>query len=53
LEKQILREARVDGEEVYNYNAALLLARKLLEKETSLGKLTLTLSYPTSKKDSK
>jgi methylene-tetrahydromethanopterin dehydrogenase len=53
LEKEILREARADGEEVYNYNPALLLARKLLEKETSLAKLTLTLSYPTSRKDSK
>ena len=31
LEKEILREARSSAKEVYNYNIALPLARKLLE----------------------
>jgi methylene-tetrahydromethanopterin dehydrogenase len=48
LEKEILREARSDGKEVYNYNEALPLARKLLQKEL-FPKLTLTLSYQPSK----
>ena len=46
LEKEILREARNDGKEVYNYNVALPLARKLLQKELFPAKLSLTLSYP-------
>lgn len=53
LEKQILREARENGEEVYNYNQALQLARKLLRKEISPAKLTLTLRYPPVKSGSK
>jgi methylene-tetrahydromethanopterin dehydrogenase len=52
LEKEILREARSNGKELYNYNLALQLARKLLKKELSVAKLALTLSYP-PKKDSK
>jgi methylene-tetrahydromethanopterin dehydrogenase len=52
LEKEILREARSNGKELYNYNMALQLARKLLRKELSVAKLALTLSYP-PKKDSK
>jgi methylene-tetrahydromethanopterin dehydrogenase len=52
LEKEILREARSNGKELYNYNLALQLARKLLRKELSVAKLALTLSYP-PKKDSK
>jgi methylene-tetrahydromethanopterin dehydrogenase len=51
LEKEILREARSNGKEIYNYNLALPLARKLLQKELTPAKLTLTLSYPPSKKD--
>jgi methylene-tetrahydromethanopterin dehydrogenase len=51
LEKAILREARSNGKELYNYNLAVQLARKLLQKELSAAKLTLTLSYPPSKKD--
>jgi len=51
LEKEILREARSNGAEIYNYNLALQLARKLLQKDISLAKLALTLSYP--KKDTK
>ncbi len=46
LEKEILREARSGGKDVYNYNYALPLARKLLQKELFPAKLTLTLSYP-------
>ena len=46
LEKEILREARSGGKEVYNYNLALPLARKLLTKEIFPAKMTLTLSYP-------
>lgn len=45
LEKEILKEARSNGKEVYNYNIALPMARKLLQKEL-FPKLTLTLSYP-------
>jgi methylene-tetrahydromethanopterin dehydrogenase len=48
LEKEILREARSSGKEVYNYNVALPFARKLLQKELFPAKLTLTLSYPPS-----
>jgi methylene-tetrahydromethanopterin dehydrogenase len=51
LEKEILVEARSNEKEIYNYNAALPLARKLLQKELSPAKLTLTLGYPPSKKD--
>jgi methylene-tetrahydromethanopterin dehydrogenase len=49
LEKEILREARTSGKDVYNYNVALPLARKLLEKNLLPPKMTLTLSYPASK----
>jgi methylene-tetrahydromethanopterin dehydrogenase len=49
LEKEILREARSNGKELYNYTLALQLARKLLQKELSVAKLTLTLSYPPKK----
>jgi hypothetical protein len=52
LEKEILREARIDGEQVYDYNPALVFARRLLQKEMSLSKLTLTLSYPPPKRGS-
>jgi methylene-tetrahydromethanopterin dehydrogenase len=52
LEKEILREARSNGKELYNYTLALQLARKLLQKEVSAAKLALTLSYP-PRKDSK
>ena len=49
LEKEILREARNNGKEVYNYNIALPMARKLLQKSL-FPKPTLTLSYSPSKK---
>jgi methylene-tetrahydromethanopterin dehydrogenase len=48
VEKEILREARSNGKEVYNYNIALPMARKLLQKSL-FPKLTLTLSYSSSK----
>jgi methylene-tetrahydromethanopterin dehydrogenase len=49
LEKEILREARTAGKDVYNYNNALPLARKLLEKDLFPAKMTLTVSYPSAK----
>jgi methylene-tetrahydromethanopterin dehydrogenase len=48
-EQEILRDARSNGKEVYNFNTDLPLARKLLQKELFPAKLTLTLSYPTAK----
>jgi methylene-tetrahydromethanopterin dehydrogenase len=51
LEKEILLEARNNEKEIYNYNTALPLARKLLQRELTPAKLTLTLDYPPSKKD--
>jgi methylene-tetrahydromethanopterin dehydrogenase len=48
VEKEILREARSNGKEVYNYNIALPMARKLLQKSL-FPKPTLTLSYSPSK----
>ncbi|TRO49665.1 hypothetical protein E2P63_07820 [Candidatus Bathyarchaeota archaeon] len=49
VEKEILREARSNGKEVYNYNIALPIARKLLQKSL-FPKPTLTLSYSPSKR---
>jgi methylene-tetrahydromethanopterin dehydrogenase len=46
LEKEILLDARSNGKEIYNYNIALPLARKLLQKEIAATKFTLTLGYP-------
>jgi len=48
VEKEILKEARSNGKEVYNYNIALPMARTMLEKSL-FPKLTLTLSYSPSK----
>ncbi|MBM4400538.1 MAG: hypothetical protein FJ045_01155 [Crenarchaeota archaeon] len=50
LEKEILREARTSGKDVYNYNVALPLARKLLEKSLFSAKMTMTLSYSKNSK---
>ena len=50
LEKEILREARTAGKDVYNFSVALPLARKLLEKALLPAKLAVTVSYPSSKK---
>jgi len=44
VEKEILREARSNGKELYNYNIALPMARTLLQKQL-FPKMTLTLSY--------
>jgi methylene-tetrahydromethanopterin dehydrogenase len=49
VEKEILKEARSNGKEVYNYNIALPMARTLLQKSL-FPKLTLTLGYSPSKK---
>ncbi len=51
-EKEILREARSNGKEVYNFNIALPMARKLLEKELLPAKLAMTLNYQPAKKPS-
>jgi len=53
VETEILREARDNGKEVYNYNRALQLARKLLRKEIVPAELTMTLTYPPVKGGSK
>jgi methylene-tetrahydromethanopterin dehydrogenase len=53
VETEILREARDNGKEVYNYNRALQLARKLLRKEIVPTELTMTLRYPPVKGGSK
>jgi len=50
LEKEILREARSNGKDVYNFNIALPMARKLLQKDLLPAKLAMTLNYqPTTK----
>ena len=49
VEKEILKEARSNGKEVYNYNIALPMARTMLRKKL-FPKLTLTLGYSSSKK---
>jgi len=49
-EKEILREARNNGKEVYNFNIALPMARKLLEKDLLPAKLAMTLNYHPAKK---
>ncbi len=51
LEKEILREVRNNGKEVYNYNLALQLARRLIQKEASIAKLSVTLEYPNRRKE--
>ncbi len=50
LEKEILREARGAGKDVYNFNVALPMARKLLEKSLLPAKLAMTLNYQSTKK---
>jgi methylene-tetrahydromethanopterin dehydrogenase len=49
-EKEILREARSGGKDVYNFNVALPMARKLLEKDILPSKLAMTLNYQPTKK---
>jgi methylene-tetrahydromethanopterin dehydrogenase len=50
LEREILREARTSGKDVFNYNVALPLARKLLEKSLFPAKMMMTLSYSKNSK---
>jgi len=50
LEKEILREARLNNKgEVYNYNYAIQLARRILREKVLASKLAVTLSYPKKK----
>jgi methylene-tetrahydromethanopterin dehydrogenase len=46
LEKEILKEVRSNGKGTYNYNFALQLGRKLLQKKIHPAKFATTLSYP-------
>ena len=46
LEIEILREARKNGEGIYDYNSALQLARKLLRGRITPKDLAFTLTYP-------
>ena len=50
LEMEILKEARKNGEGIYDYNSALQSARKLLQKKTALTDLAFTLTYPSRMK---
>jgi methylene-tetrahydromethanopterin dehydrogenase len=50
-EKEILRDARSNGKELYNFNIALPMARKLLEKDLLPAKLAMTLNYQPTKKN--
>jgi len=50
LEQGTLRQVRKNGKEVYNYNFALQLARKLLQKEAAVAQLSVTLKYPERRK---
>ncbi len=47
LEMEILRESRRSGKGVYDYNSALQLARRLLQRKIKSSDLTFTLTYPT------
>jgi methylene-tetrahydromethanopterin dehydrogenase len=50
VEKEMLRDARSNGKEVYNFNVALPMARKMLEKDLLPSKLAMTLNYQSMKK---
>ncbi len=50
VEKEMLRDARSNGKEVYNFNVALPMARKMLEKDMLPSKLAMTLNYQSTKK---
>jgi len=51
LEQEILRGVRRNGKEVHNYSYSLRLARKLLRKKISVGKLAVTLNYSHMQKE--
>jgi methylene-tetrahydromethanopterin dehydrogenase len=51
LEKEALKEVRKNGKEVYNFNFALRLAKRLIQRETSIAKLSVTLKYPSKQKE--
>jgi len=46
LEIEILRESRRNGKGIYDYNSALQLARKLLQRKIAPSDLAFTLTYP-------
>jgi methylene-tetrahydromethanopterin dehydrogenase len=50
VEKEMLRDARSNGKEVYNFNVALPMARKMLEKDILPSKLAMTLNYQSTKR---
>ncbi len=50
VEKEMLRDARSNGKEVYNFNVALPMARKMLEKDMLPSKLAMTLNYQSTRK---
>ena len=51
VEKEILKEARISGKgEVYNYNYAIQIARKILKEKVIASQLTVTLRYSKSPK---
>lgn len=49
LEMEILKEARKNGEGIYDYNFALQSARKLFQKKIALADLAFTLTYQRQK----
>jgi len=52
LEKEILKEARISNKAaVYDYNYAVQLARKMLQRKVLTSKLAVTLSYPPKKEN--
>jgi len=46
LEQEILKEVRSNGKGIYNYNFALQIGRKMLQKKIYPAKFATTLSYP-------
>ena len=50
LEMEILREAKKNGKGIYDFNSALQLARKLLQKKIAKADLAFTLTYQQDEK---
>jgi len=50
LEMEILKEARISDVKIYDYNVALQLARKILQKKSFAKDLAFTLTYPSQTK---
>nr|MDO8100541.1 methylene-tetrahydromethanopterin dehydrogenase N-terminal domain-containing protein [Candidatus Njordarchaeota archaeon] len=49
IEIEVLKQAKEIGKGVFDYNQALDIARRLLQKKTSVPDFTVTLTYPESK----